>query len=376
MKIFYFIDSMGIGGSEGQVAEVGKRLVAAGHTVVIGCIHLNGPNIAALKAAGVDFVEFPVPGSLMGVHGITAIVRLWRYIRRSKFDVVHTHDLYSNLVAVPAAWLAGTKSIVSSRRDLASWWWYTPRNRRILRWIQLLSHTVVANSQGVKNFLVDQDGFRPNHVRVIRNAVDSERFVIGAKREKVFPMWSNAHKVFVVVANMHTHTKGHLHLIDAASRIIAKHTEARFALVGDGALREQLQSKVTALGLSNYFEFLGARTDIPSILAAADAAILPSLAEGLPNAVLEYLAAGKAVIASSVGGIPEVIRHQRNGLLIEPGSSDAIVEAVDYILDNPSEARRLADQGRYDAQHDFSFDRLIPELERLYGLPVQSVKPA
>jgi glycosyltransferase involved in cell wall biosynthesis len=113
---------------------------------------------------------------------------------------------------------------------------------------------------------------------------------------------------------------------------------------------------------------LGARTDIPQILAAADAAILPSMAEGLPNAVLEYLAAGKPTIATSVGGIPEIIQHEKNGLLIPPGSPEALQSAIIRILSNPSEAAEFARAGRADMREKFSFERLVQELENLYGI--------
>jgi glycosyltransferase involved in cell wall biosynthesis len=368
MKIFHFIDSMRIGGSEGQTAEVAARFVAAGHDVHIGCLHLDGPNLIELKKRNITCIEFPLHGGVISPSGLRRILTLSQYLRREKFDVVHTHDLYSNLIAVPAAKIAGTKLIISSRRDLASWWWYTPRNRRILRWIQKLSKYVLANSQGVKDFLVNEDGFAPAHVRVIRNAVEVDRFQITPNRSAVFPGWPASDRVFAMVANMHTPTKGHSHLIDAAKLICSQHPEARFALIGDGVLRAEFQAKIDALGLHDHFRFLGARTDIPNVLAAADAAILPSLAEGLPNSVLEYLAAGKPTIATAVGGIPEIIQDRYNGILIAPADHSAISAAVLYLLDHPDEATKLAKQGQSDAREKFSFDRLMRELEELYGI--------
>jgi L-malate glycosyltransferase len=366
MKILHFIDSLNIGGSEGQTAEVAARQAAAGHAVSIGCLHLDGPNLSALREKGVACQEFPLRGSLFGVDGIRSVVALARFIRRGKFDVVHTHDLYSNLVAVPAAAIARTPRIISSRRDLASWWWYTPRNRRILRWIQRLSHVVIANSESVKRFLVDEDGFSPAHVSVVYNAVDPTRFASRSDRGILFPGRGPDTYLFAVVANMHTHTKGHKYVIEAVASLCKSHPEAHIVLVGDGALRSEFELQAKTLGVSENCVFLGARADVPAILSVCDAAILPSLAEGFPNSVLEYLAAGKPVIASSVGGIPEVIEHGVTGLLVPPKEAGQLEDAMRFLLENREAAQTMARRGQDLVGLQFTYDALLSRLESIY----------
>jgi glycosyltransferase involved in cell wall biosynthesis len=366
MKILHFIDSMRIGGSEGQTAEVAARQVAAGHTVTIGCLHLDGPHLAMLKAQGIDCQEFPLHGGVFSIAGLRRILGLASYIRRQGFDVVHTHDLYSNLIAVPAAALARTRRILSSRRDLASWWWYTARNRRMLRWIQGLSHLVLANSQAVKDFLVEKDGFKPARIAVIRNAVDVDRFQLPSARDRYFAHWSSDSVIFLMVANMHTHTKGHQHLIHAAASVCRSHPMVRFALVGDGALRGEFESMVTSQGLAAYFQFMGARTDVPQLLASCDATLLASLAEGLPNSVLEYLSAGKPCIASRVGGIPELITDHETGLLVPPSDPAALAFAIASIMDDRELAMHMGKAGQTRMRQEFSYERLLAELDKAY----------
>lgn len=366
MKIFHFIDSMRIGGSEGQTAEVAARQVKRGHDVTIGCLHLDGPNLSRLESIGVKCIEFPVAGGLLSARGLLRILKLSQLIAASNFDVVHTHDLYSNLMAIPAAALAKVPRIISSRRDLASWWWYTPRNRRILRWIQKLSHVVVANSQGVKNFLVEHDGFESRHVTVIRNAVDDSRFNLPSERSVFFSHWPSDAFIFVVVANMHTHTKGHRFLIECIESVRKKHPRARFALVGDGALRVEFESLCYQIGQSDAILFMGARTDVPRILASCDAAILPSLAEGLPNSVLEYMAAARPIIATQVGGIPELIDQGVTGLLVPPADTVSLANAIMQVMDDPMASLKMGQLAREKAQSEFSYERLLDDIDSIY----------
>lgn len=367
MKILHFIDSLRIGGSESQTVEVAARQVVRGARVTIGCLSLDGPLAQNLEARGVRSIEFPIGQSLLSVHSMRRILALARYLRDQQFDVVHTHDLYSNLFAVPAAWLARVPRIFSSRRDLASWYWYSPRNRRILRWVQNLSDKVVANSQGVKDYLVTKDGFRDDRVVVIRNGVDCARFQLHGDRPRTLPGMSPESFVFAMVANMHVHTKGHLVLIDAVDLARKSRQDIRFVLVGDGELRREFEAAIAARDLQQFFVFLGARSDIPQILACCDGGLLASHAEGFPNAVLEYLAAGKSIVATSVGGVPEIIDAGNNGLLVPPNNPAALAEAILRLVADRSLASRLADQARRDAADRFGFERLLDTLDRLYA---------
>src|SRR5262245_51087424 len=147
MRIFQIVETLELGGSETQAVEVATRLALEGHELCFGCMR-PGPLRERLDHEGVPLVEFPLTG-VFRPSGIMQMFRLCRLLKSKRFDIVHSHDLYSDLFAVPAAWLAGTPTIVSSRRDLGHWWWYTPRNRRILRFIQERSTWVIANSHAV-----------------------------------------------------------------------------------------------------------------------------------------------------------------------------------------------------------------------------------
>lgn len=366
-RIFHMVNSLDMGGSEHQMVEVARRQKVRGYEVIVGCLCSNGSLIEVLRQAGISVIEFNPKGALFHPRGIFQLLRLMWFFVRHPFDVVQCHDLYSTLLGVPAAWLARVSVILSCRRDLSHWQWYTPRNRRILRHIQNRSTYVIANSQAVRDFLVEKDGFDPNLIRVIRNAVDLERFeTVRPDRRRLFPHLETQSQLISVVANMNVEAKGHLDLIRAAAEVSQEFGGAKFLLIGDGGERTRLEAITAELGLSRIVLFLGRRNDVPSVLACSDLFVLPSWAEGLPNSVLEAMAAGLPIVATRVGGIPEVIDNGVSGLLVAPRDPHALAIAVLKILRNEGLAKQLGRSAKERVRLQFSFERLLSELDDLY----------
>lgn len=366
-RVLMFVQSLELGGSETQCVEIARQLKEEGFRVTVGCLRADGPLQARLKEVGLECVEFPVRTSLLRPNALLQMLKLVAFLRRRRFEVVHTNDLYSNLFAVPAAWLARVPVIISSRRDLGRWWWYTPVRRKILRRVQGLSTGVLVNSEAVRQELLTKDGFRPEKIQVVYNGIDAEKYTqAAADREHLLPGLSSNHKVIITVANMHTVVKGHCELIEAARVVREEHPEARFALAGDGEMREFFEDQVRAAGLAEMFLFLGHRTDIPALLACCDIGVLPSRTEGLPNAVLEYMAAGLPVVATSVGGVPEILENEGNGLLIPPENPGALSTALLRLLQDEEMRKRLGRAGRERVLTQFNFASVMARLKQLY----------
>jgi glycosyltransferase involved in cell wall biosynthesis len=167
---------------------------------------------------------------------------------------------------------------------------------------------------------------------------------------------------------MHSRVKGHTCLIAAACTVCRDVPDAIFLLIGDGKERPKLEQQVREAGLEENFLFLGCRNDVPDLLAACDLSVLPSESEGLPNAILEAMAAGVPVVATCVGGIPEIIENGQNGLLVPPQNPQALAEAILRILRDSNLAMRLACAGQERTRAHFSFDRVVRELQQLYTL--------
>jgi glycosyltransferase involved in cell wall biosynthesis len=361
------VDSLQIGGTETQAVELALRVPVAGYDVTLGCLRAQGPLLERLQGAPVELREFYPKGGMDTPAGIYQLLRLSWFLRKGSFDIVHTHDLWSNLLGVPAARLAGVGAIVSSRRDLAHFDWYQGKRRKWLRRIQNMGGAVLTNATPIRDALIAEDGFAAERLHVIHNGVDIEKFRTGREeREHLFPGVGDD-KLIVLVGNMHTDVKGHPWLIASAPAIVREFPSTRFVLVGDGEQRRTFELQVASLGLERSFLFLGRRTDIPNILGCCDIAVLPSRAEGLPNAVLEYMAAGLPTIVSRVGGNAELMEDGVTGLLVPPEESSALSVAFLRLLRDPALARRLAQNGHEFAVQNFSFERLVDEVDRLYS---------
>ena len=365
-RVFFLVDSLEIGGTETQAVELALRLDPADYAVTLGCLRMRGPLLAKLEGTAVSVMEWHVRGGVNSPNGMYQIFRLARFLRHNCFDVAHMHDLWSNLLGIPAARLARVPVVISSRRDLAHLAWYTPRRRKILRHLQSLSSAVLVNSGQIREQLVREDGFQPESIRIIHNGIDLDRFKnIRPERNRLFPGFQDC-KLVVNVANMHSDIKGQPLLINAAREVCASFPQARFVLIGDGTRRTAFESMAAKLGLKQNFLFLGQRHDVADLLACCDIAVLPSQAEGFPNALLEYMAAGLPAIATDVGGSCEVVEHGVSGLLTAPDDPNALAKSILSLLQNPAAALELARVGRERVCRDFSFDRMIANVNAMY----------
>jgi glycosyltransferase involved in cell wall biosynthesis len=373
-RVLYLVDTLNVGGTETQVAHVAQRLRSRSHDVVVGCLRAEGSLLEVLRRGNVPIVEFRKGKTLLSLNGLYQLFRLAHFLRRGRFHAIHSHDLWSNLLGIPAAWLARIPIIISSRRYLADLEWYTPWRSALMRVIYRLSTHVTVNSRSVRDLLARRDSLSPEKIQVLNNAVDVDRFATAqGDREHLFPGTGSHSKLIAVVANMYSRVKGHTYLISAASTVCRDIPEAIFVLIGDGKERPNLEQQVRQAGLEKNFLFLGSRGDVPELLACCDLFVLPSEAEALPNALLEAMAAGLPVVGTRVGGIPEIIGNGVDGLIVPAKDPHALAEAILRILQNPRFAKQLSQAGQEMVRAHFDFDRLLAELEQLYT-PAQTMQ--
>ncbi len=372
-RVLHLVDTLNIGGTETQMVESALRMKRLGYHITVGCLRAEGPLLRVLQSASVPVVEFRKEKTLLSLNGARQLLRLAAFLRAGSFGVVHAHDLWANLLGVPAARLARTPVIISSRRYLADLEWYKPWRNRVIRLIYRLSTRVVVNSKAVQERLVDRDRVSPKKVRVIYNAVDVVRFAAAREnRQRVLPNIGASSKLIVVLANMYSPVKGHACLVSAARTVCENEPNVVFLLIGDGPERPNLEAQVRNFKLDQNVVFLGRRTDVPQLLASCDLSVLPSEAEAFPNALLESMSAGLPVVATAVGGSKEIIANGKNGLLVPPGKPEELAAAVLLVLRDSRLAKKLAHAGQDDMRRRFSFDRLLAELAQLYKEPLLS----
>ena len=366
-RVFHFVETLQIGGTETQAVQTALRQHAKGEQVTVGCLRAEGPLLDSLHRAGIPIVEFRKPKKLLSIQGIWQVLRMATFLRRERFHILHAHDLMSNLAGVIAARLAGIPIIISSRRYLDLEWWCGAWRNRIATWIYNQSTRVVVNSKSIRDLLVRREGVPEQKIHVIHNAIDADCFNEAIAVQGALSFASEDSKLVAVVANMYSPVKGHATLVAAAKHVCLHAPHVLFLLIGDGTERPKIEQQVKDAGLQKHFLFLGSRGDIPQLLAACDLFVLPSESEGMPNALLEAMASGLPAIATAVGGVPEVIEHNVTGLMVPPCDPAALSKAILALLNNEDLRHRLARAGRERVVRHFSFDRLMSVLNTLYA---------
>lgn len=358
-----FVTAFEPGGTERQMSELIRRLDARQFKVHVACLHRQGAWLPRVLERAASVVEFPIRGFARAAT-VGQMLAFARWCRRERIAVVQTCDLYANIFGLPAAALARVPVRLGSRREL------NPDKSagqiRLQRLAYRAATKVVANSPAARQML-EAEGLAPESIAVIPNGVDPPFF---ARSEPARPV-----RTVITVANLRRE-KSHETLLAAAAMLVGAHPVLRFQIVGDGVRRRELEQLTAALGLSARVEFLGHREDVPALLAAADAFVLPSRSEAFPNGAIEAMAAGLPVVACAVGGLLDLIQDGTTGILVPPGDSGALATALRALIEDPTRAHAIGAAARRFVQQHYSFDRMVASFEDLYRSGLRGSVPA
>ena len=335
------------------MTELIRRLDPHRFAVHVACFHRDGAWLPRVTERAESVAEFPIRSFARPATAVQ-LAAFARWCRRARLAVVQTCDLYANTFGLPGAALAGVPVRVGSRRELNPD--KSPAHIRLQRLAYRCATKVVANSPAARRFLV-QEGIAPESIAVISNGVDFASF---AAREFTRPV-----RRFITVANLRVE-KNHETLLAAASTLLIKYPDLEFLIVGDGPRRSALEAIARERHLGARVRFLGHREDVPSLLAEADAFVLPSRSEAFPNAAIEAMASGLPIVASAVGGLLDLVDDGRTGLLIDPDDAHALAGALESLIADPARAARIGRAARAEVQQRYSFDRMVSAFEELY----------
>jgi len=359
IKLIQVVYALCMGGSETLARRIAGALNGSGrYACSIYAIDHGGPMAEVLAAERIPFRVFSRTGKL----DLRLIGQLTTQFRADKVRLIHTHHLGQLMYAGIAGRLAGARVIHTEHE------FYTlsrRRARRLLRVLSALADVVTAVAEPVAEFLRDQVGIPAGKIRTIPNGVDIARFQSARPIKRSDWGWRDEDVVIGCVARLEPE-KGHAVLLDAFRRLHERNPRARLLLIGEGGERERLTATAEALGLNGSVRFLGVRGDIPELFASCDVVTLASSREGLPMVLLEAMAAGKAVVATGVGGVPEVIQDGRTGLLVRPGDAEAMAEALEGLIADREKRQSLAAKALEVVQSRYSFERTLKEYETVY----------
>lgn len=292
------------------------------------------------------------------------ILRLARQLRRMRPDILHLHNPTAFFYGALAGRFARVPRIVYTEhgRDFAS----STRSDVLHRLLgRLIDHAVVVSESS--RALLLAEGVPAKRILTIHNGIDAARFLMGEDRWGMRKRLGLARDqpIVGIVARLDP-IKNHAALLRAMARLVRWHPDAVLLVIGDGPLRGELQRQVVDLGLDEHVRFLGNRDDVPELLAALDVMVLCSHSEGLSLTLLEDSAAGKATVATAVGGNAEIVEHGCSGLLVPLGDDAALADAIHDLLADPERAAALGQAARLRFMREFTVQRMVSRYVALY----------
>jgi len=350
-------------GAEVQVATLASYLSARPEVQVSAVLFNEGWLASELRALGITVAVVDE-----GQHTSLGIVRfLMRFFRRHEIELVHTHRYKDNILGSIAAAFAGVPHVIRTvhgcSEPLRGWDWLKALIYESIDLAALwcCADRVVAVSKRMVNALKGS-GYRPGSLTHVHNGIDlSKVHATGSVAQTREAIGLNGRHVVIGTAGRLSPVKGHEYLVRAASRIVQQEHQARFLFIGSGPLEAELRILARQLAVDHACVFVNPaidrRASVYDLIAAMDVFVLPSLHEGIPMALLEALALERPVVASAVGGIPEIVTHQATGLLVEPTNDRALADGCLDLVHDRNRARALARRGRRTVEREFSHEK-------------------
>jgi len=368
-KVLQLISSTGYYGAENVVIELAKNLPAFGYQPIIGVFY-NSRNVnLEIKT---EAQKHNIPVQLFPCDGrfdLKLTKSLQGYVKEQQVEIVHSHGYKSNFYAL----FSGVRTITTCHG-----WIYSDFINRFYNtldkiWLRLFNNVVVVSQKlhhEVLRWLLP-----PSRVRTINNGIDLGRFNRQFDRAAISQkLGINPDYNIVGTVGRLSPEKGHLFLLQAAKKVIDKFPETIFMIVGDGDSRKFLEQKSAELQISRNILLTGPRGDIPELLSLMDLFVLPSLTEGLPMTLLEAMAARRPIIATKVGGVPQLISNNQTGILIESKNSDSLAEAIIKLLSDKNNAAIMAQNAYQIVVEKYSSRTMVKKYIQVYeSLPPKAI---
>jgi glycosyltransferase involved in cell wall biosynthesis len=366
MRILHLIATNFFGGAEGQIVRHCQKARSLGYQCIVGTFVDGAQENELIHEAsnrGID-VE---PIHVRSAYDPMVFPKLRALFEKWAPSIMCTHGYRATILglmtakprAIPlVAWSLGWTAENLKIRV------FEALDRRLIRF----ADRIIAVSGEQKRRLMKL-GIPQRKIQTIRNSLTSNEFreetgdtQVNIVREFAIPAGAK----IIAMAGRLSPEKGHRYLIQAMALLLQKRDDVFLLILGEGVLRAKLEEMANRLGLNGHIAFAGFRKDIYEILTQIDGFVLPSLTEGLPCVILEAFAAGKPVVATAVGGSPELVRHMETGFLVPPQDAAEIADAIDYLLSNPDKARELARAGRELLDREFSLEKQTRDICDIY----------
>lgn len=358
LRVLFAINNLQVGGAEMLTYELLRRINRQQFDVELACMREAGE--LGERLAG----EVPIHANLLrGKYDVRVLWRLTKILRRGKFDAIITVGAGDRMFwGRLAAMIARTPVIVSA---LHSTGWPDVVNRPN-RWLTPWTTAFVGCAAPHGRYMVEQEKFPAERVYWIPNGVDTKKFTPSNSKNELrasLNIPTNA-KLVGIVAQLRPE-KNHELFLQMAAQVKQTRTDVHFLLIGHGPRSAELQSIAEKLNIADRVHFLGARSDVPTLLPLLDLFVLCSKIEANPVSILEAQASGVPVIATRVGSIPETVLHGKTGYLVTPGDATELGQRVLELLNNDGLRNRMSEAARENVVQKWSLERMVGGYEEL-----------
>ena len=360
INLLYLIPNLHIGGAEELLFEIIRKIDRKKFNPVIACMWDKGLIAEKIEKEGVKV-------HLVGMHSrfdLITIFRIAKLLKKEKIDVLNTHLFPANTYGRLAGILARTPIIISTEHNVDEWKNFI--HKSIDYFLSFFTDKIITVSEAVRNFYIREEKIPFSKYVTIYNGLDLERVNFKIDSSKVRQEFGIGD---VPTAGMFCRLipqKSPEYFLIAAKEVLKEIPDAKFMLVGSGSLFLSLQEKVKELSLEKNFILTGFRSDVLSIMSAVDVVVFSSLREGFSIALLEAMACEKPVVATSVGGNPEVIVDGETGFMVPPKNPDALAKRIIWIFQNLEKAEEIGKLGRKRLEEKFTIEKTVESLEKLY----------
>lgn len=363
MRLMHLVLSLNIGGLEIVVINLLRQMDREIYTPFLCCLKEPGSLVHEVDKLGIKTV---VLGKNGGGIDFSVLARLAMILKREGIDIIHSHNPGPHFYAALAGKLAGVSVIIHTKHGRNPFRnWREPFLRKIL---SCMTDKIVAVSDDANEIAISKEKFSKRRVVTIINGIDIDKYcsnidVAGKKREIGV---SDGDFIIGIVARLASE-KDHSMLLDAF-RIVLDHANqnVKLVIVGDGALREELERKAHSISIADNVIFLGERRDVPELLATFDLFVLSSVTEGVSMTLLEAMAAELPIVATDVGGNAEVVLDNRTGLIVPPRNPEAMAHAMLRIMGDDDMAKQMGIMGKERVYQKFSSEAMSRKYENIY----------
>jgi glycosyltransferase involved in cell wall biosynthesis len=374
IRVLHIITRLDKGGSADNtlLSVLGLNKEVFKVDLLSGRTNFPSPKLTQLKEQ--NLIQYKEIGQLVRAiqpfKDISALSQLYQYIKKGRYDIVHTHSSKAGLLGRLAARMAGVKHIIHTPHGHIFYGYYG-RGLSFMfiileRWAARYTEKIITLTNAGKEEHI-QYKIAPAHKFItIHSGLELGSLQPSDTKNDVAKEFNidKSDKLIGTVARL-VPIKGHEFLLKAAPLVLQHYPNTTFLLIGDGPLRKKLENLAQQLNFFDKIVFSGMREDIPRLLNAIDIFVLPSLNEGMGRVLIEAMALAKPIVATRVGGVPDVIEDGSSGLLVPSADPDALANAICTIMKNPSLAARLASHAVTRSQK-FSHTDMIRQLENLY----------